>query len=202
MNFAFFASFIVFCIWLTYQLNKSRRREAQREKIFWDREKEANNTRRKPLDDLEYITIPFDSLPMEIMTDDPAVAECQEILRSLSENPIVNLTCITNTDLKLRYGAANINLLSRYDQSYTILARTLQKWAKTLHDSGYQQEACTILEFAMATGTDVSHSYFLLSTIYQEAGTPEKIKALIPVAERLNSTLSGHIIRKLKEAYD
>ncbi len=199
MNLAFFASFIIFCIWLTYQLNKSRRREAQQQRIFWDREKEADNTSRKPLDDLQYITIPFDALPMEIMADDPAIAECQETLHTLAESPIVNFTCISNTDLKLQYGAANLHLLSRYDQSYTILARTLQKWAKTLYSSGYHQEACTILEFAMATGTDVSHSYFLLAEIYQKAGTPEKVKDLIPTAERLNSTLSGHITRRLKE---
>ena len=35
-------------------------------------------------------------------------------------------------DLKLEYGTANINDLSQYDQNYTLLVRTLQKWAEAL----------------------------------------------------------------------
>ncbi len=200
MKFPFFASFIIFCGWLAYQINKARRKENKNNQTFWDTEREANNTRRKPLDDLEYITIPFDSLPMNIKADDSKIAEYHETLYALAQNPIVNLTCISNTELKLRYGAPNITLLTRYDQSYTILARTLQDWAAKLYEAGYHQEACTILEFAVSTGTDVSHSYFLLADIYRAAGTPDKIQELIPIAEQINSSLSGFIVRRLKES--
>ncbi len=39
------------------------KRDAEREEAFWERETEANNVRKKPLDDLHYITIPINSLP-------------------------------------------------------------------------------------------------------------------------------------------
>ena len=109
MKFPFFASFIVFCLWLTYEIHKSRRKEEQSAEAFWAREAEANRTRRRPLDDLSYITIPFDTLPMDTMKDDPEIADCHDTLHSLSEGPIVNLTGISNTDLKLMYGAPNIS---------------------------------------------------------------------------------------------
>ncbi|MDR2889801.1 MAG: hypothetical protein LBV33_08210 [Lachnospiraceae bacterium] len=198
MNFGILASLIVFCVWLAYEIRKSKKIESRHKKSFWDLENEANNTRRKPLDDLVYITIPFDILPFNLLTDDAEIAECHQTLRSLSEHPVVNFTGISNTDLKLRYGAPNIDLLSQYDQRYTLLARTLQKWAERLASDGYIAEPITILEFAVSTGTDVSRSYFLLADLYQRLGRREDIERLIPAAELLNSTLRNHIVERLK----
>jgi hypothetical protein len=199
MNTAVFAIFIVFCVWFAYKLNKSKRIEAEREKSFWDREAKANNTRRKTLDDLDYIEIPFDLLPFHTLADDDQIAEYHDLLRRLSEKPIVNLSCISNTELKLKYGAPNITILSRYDSAYTVLARTLHQWAIKLHEAGYVDDALNVLEFAIGTGTDVSGTYFLLAEIYLRMGAPEKATALITVAEGLNSSFSVGIVRRLKE---
>lgn len=199
MKMPFFASFIIFIIWLSYELHKTRRSAEQRENTFWEREAQANSTRRKPLDNLNYITIPFESLPMDIMTEDEKIAECHQLLHTLSTSPIVNFTGYTNTDLKLEYGAPNIELLMRYDQSYTLLASTLQKWADKLYEAGYTQEAKSILEFALSTNTDVSGTYRLLASIYSSEGHPEKIDGLLHLAENLKSGSKNIIVRTLKE---
>lgn len=199
MKYPFFASFIMFCLWLLYTLHRQRGREADSDKNFWKREAAANSTRRKSLDNLDYIRIPFDSLPMDILADDPVVAECHETLRELAKEPIVNFTGISNTDLKLMYGAPNIDILSRYDQRYTVLVRTLQNFARTLYDNGYVDEACRILEFSVSTRTDISATYKLLASIYRQKGETEKIAGLIPVARELNSSLSKHIVSMLEE---
>ena len=65
MKMPFFASFIIFLIWLSYEISKSRRIGEKAQDAYWERENAANNTRRKSLDNLRYIVIPFDSLPME-----------------------------------------------------------------------------------------------------------------------------------------
>lgn len=200
MKFPFFASFIVFTIWLSYEISKHNRIDAAEGQAFWSKEHRANKVRRKPLDDLAYITIPFDSLPMHILPDDEQVAEYKEIINSLSDSKIVNFTGITNTDLKLKYGAPNIDLLSKYDQNYTVLVRTLNKWASYIYEKGYPDEARIVLEFAVSTGTDVSGSYKLLCQIYKEQNTPEKIQSLYPVAESLNSVMKNAILRILQEA--
>ncbi|MDE6606759.1 MAG: hypothetical protein K2K54_03250 [Lachnospiraceae bacterium] len=201
MKIPFFASSIVFCFWLFYELKKHRRKEAQIEASFWEREAAANNTRKKPLDDLEYISVPFDFLPMNVLKDEDEVAECHRILLTLSEQKIVNLTGLSNTELKLRYGAPNITVLTDYDQNYTVLARTLQKWASLLYQAGYTQEAKTILEFAVSTKTDISASYAILSEIYKKTGQTQKIESLLQIAEGLNSAMKPAIVRILKEAY-
>lgn len=200
MKFPFFASFIVFCIWLGYEIKKHRNLEEKSMDEFWEKEAAANNTRRKPLDDLDYIQIPLEDLPMDVLADDPRVKEYHETLTSLSGNPIVNFSGISNTDLKLQYGAPNIAALTLYDQRYTILARTLQSLAAALYEKGYVTEACTVLEFAISTRTDVSASYKLLITVYKELGQAEKIPDLLPVAQSLTSGLKSSIIRMIEEA--
>ena len=200
MKFPFFASFIVFSIWLGYEIHKHRNLENKAMDEFWEKEAAANNTRRKSLDNLNYITIPFDSLPMDVLCDDEQVREYHETLYELSKEPIVNLTGITNTDLKLTYGAPNINLLSAYDQRYTVLSRTLQSLANVLYANGYLQEATTVLEFAVSTHTDNSASYKLLITLYRTLDREDKIPSLLPVAESLNSGMKNVIVQMIQDA--
>ncbi len=197
---SFLSSFIVFCLVIAYVTRKHRRMEENAIKDFWEREERANNTRKKPLEHLPYITIPFDSLPMETLKDNPDVAEYHALLSGLSSVKIVNLTGYTNTDLKLEYGTANITLLTEYDQNYTLLVRTLQDWAEVLYLSGYEDESRTILEFAVSTQTDVSHTYYLLADIYDRRGEASKKAALIEAAGSLRSSMKNAIVRTLQES--
>lgn len=198
MKFPFFASFIVLCLLVSYEINKHKNNEQKSIDSFWQKEFSANRTSRKSLDNLNYIKIPLDTFPMSVLTEDPEISEYQETLTELSKEPIVNLTGISNTDLKLKYGAPNINLLSDYDQRYTTLVRTLQSFGKALYDKGYVTEACTVLEFAVSTHTDISSTYKLLVTIYKEQGAIEKISNLLPIARELNSSLKNSIVQMLE----
>lgn len=210
MKFPFFASFIVFCLWLSHQLKKSRRLQDQKEKSFWEQEALANSTRRKSLEHLDYITIPLETFPMDMdalskqaslsSQASDRLLECMEILRTLSQTKIVNFTGLTNTELKLQYGAPNIHLLMEFDQNYTLLARTLQSFAEELFKAGMHSEARTVLEFAVSTHTDVSQSYFLLADIYEREYQPEKIESLIEKAEGLNTVMKNSIVRTLQES--
>ena len=113
----------------------------------------------------------------------------------------MNFTGWTNTDLKLEYGAANITILSEYDQNYTLLARTLQKWADQLIAAGYGKEASVIMEFAVSTNTDVSSTYYQLADYWASRGESFRIEQLIRTAEGLRSSSRNTIIRHLKEKY-
>lgn len=199
MNFLIIASTLILATAIAMASSKSKKNTAAIEQEFWQRERAANSTRRKPLDDLNYIKLPMEIFPMELLQDNPRIEDYRQIILSLKDQPIVNFTGLTNTELKLQYGAPNITLLTTYDQNYTLLVRTLQQWAQALYDDGFSKEACQLLEFAISTGTDVSATYRLLCRIYQENGTPEKISALYPVAESLISANQKPIVRILSE---
>lgn len=200
MNLVFFASVVAFSIAIALSVRKNKKTQAAMEQDFWEKEREANNTRRKSLDDLDYIHLPLEQFPMSLLADVPKADDYKQIILALNDLPIVNFTGISNTELKLRYGAPNIDLLTQYDQNYTLLVRTLQQWAQALHDAGYIDEARRILEFSVSTGTDISGTYRLLCQIYKEQNTPEKIGSLYPIAEVLNSAMQKSIVRILQEA--
>lgn len=231
MKTLFLSSLISFCL-LIFLLNKRHSKmEKSMKDAFWKREEEANHTRRKSLDNLPYITIPLEELPLAChITDDTAdirntndtadvrntgdaadvrnigdtaaneaiSEECKEILRSLSTQKIVNLTGYTNTDLKLSYGTANITCLTEYDQNYTLLVSTLQKWAEALYRGGAKKECRQVLEYAVSIGTDVSHTYFLLADLYDEEGESDLKCSLIEKASGLSSLSSKVIVRTLQ----
>lgn len=192
------ASVILFGALIAYENKKHTKQSKKQEQSFWERENMANSVRRKPLDDLDYISVPLEDLSMDALPDLEEAAECRRILENLSGQKIVNFTGITNTDLKLRYGAPNIDLLTGYDQNYTSLVCTLQKWAVLLYDNNLVDEAQKVLEFAVSTRTDVSRSYYLLADIYLQKNQPEKIDTLIETADTLNSALKSTIVRTLQ----
>lgn len=180
MNFFIFASTLALAAAIAIATSQSKKSAASTEQDYWQRERAANSTRRKSLDDLPYIKSPMELFPMELLSDVSKVEDYRQIVLSLKDLPIVNFTGLSNTELKPRYGAPNIDLLTSYDQNYTLLVRTIQQWAQALYDNGYPGKACQLLEFAVSTGTDVSATYRLLCRIYQEQGTPEKYGISIP----------------------
>lgn len=200
MKYPFFASFIVLVILFSIKLHQRREKDAKQYENFWAEEARANATRRKSLDGLDYISIPFDTLPTQLLIDNESVSEYLDTLHTLSERPIVNLTGYTNTELKLMYGAPNIDILIAYDQAYTLLARTLNDWGALLHQEGYDREALEVLEFAISTRTDVIATYVTLSQIYTDLNQPEKIEHLIAVASELKSLSKNAILKNLTKA--
>lgn len=199
MKLPLLASFIILLAVISHLIRKHNRAMEAEQESFWSKEHEANNVRKKPLDDLNYINIPFDRLPCDCHAKEPKVAEILESLQVLSERKIVNLTGITNTDLKLTYGTANITALTEYDQNFTALVTMLHKWAETLYGLGAVAEAKTILEYAVSVDSDVSTSYELLASIYRDAGDEEALDALFRHAESLTSPSGKIIVRKLSK---
>ena len=191
--------FLCFVILALFTLISSRKKIDTSNEEFWEKERKANSVRKKPLDTLNYISIPLEHLPIKKDTTDEALLEYQEKIIALSKQKIVNLNGITNTDLKLQYGAANITTLMSYDQNFIFLVGALYKWAVRLHELGLKEEAKTVLEFGISCGTDVKGHYVLLAQIYKEDFHPEKINDLIEVAKTLNSIMKNPIITQLEE---
>lgn len=201
MNLFLFSSFTIFCIIFSIALHRTKRIEQNLDQDFWEREQKANFTRKKSLDSLNYITIPEEILQMKPDCMTSEIENCLRDLNDLSAFKIVNFTGYTNTDLKLEYGTANINILSDYDFHYTSLVTLLQKLAELLHDVLEDALAIKVLEFAVSTGTDVSKSYYLLAQLYQEAGMSEKIEKLIAQAQNIRSILKDTIVENLRATY-
>lgn len=201
MNLFFLASFLTFIVLIFFIMRSQQRKSKDLEAEFWSREARANSVRRKSLDNLNYIKIPLESFPTHLLNDNSEVLECIEILESLTSRKIVNFTGRSNTDLKLEYGTANLEILMEYDQNYTVLVRTLQKWADRLIEGSYLKEAVPLMEFAVSTGTDISRTYYILAEYYASLGQYQEIDRLRTVAKNLSSANRDIIVRHLRESY-
>lgn len=202
MKFPFLASVLLFCMLLSFFIKRSNKKAAEAEANFWEKEKNANFVRKKPLDNLSYVHIPEAFFDFPYNTQDGQTEDALSMLKHLSSQKIVNLTGISNTDLKLKYGTANITVLTEYDQNYTQLVRALQKLADSLHQNGQDEAAREILEFSVCTGTDISGTYYLLADLYVKSGQAERIKELKEAAGKLNSPMVSSILRTLSEKED
>ena len=207
MKFPFLASFILLCIVVNLLMRRTSRKAEEQEASFWEKELQSNNVRKKSLENLEYIHIPFDLLPFGTAGDEKILQDAEDELTALKDEKIVNLTGITNTDLKLEYGTANITPLSQYDQNYTALVCSLQKWGQALYDLGRFEDAAKVLEFAVKTRSDITATYRLLIDLYKtklglnEEEIQRKLDGLVPIAKNLNS-LSRQTILKLLPPQD
>ena len=164
---------------------------------YFDRENEANNTRKQPLDDLEYINLPSELID-SIDSDDLTIKELVSDIEDIIKEPIVNFTGVSNTDLKLKYGPANLPYLQRCDFNYTQLVTHLYNLAKRLYEKDRKDISLTILEYAISIKADISKIYYLAADIYKENNTSEKIANLISAAESLDSAMKNSIIKTLK----
>ncbi|MBE5950721.1 MAG: hypothetical protein E7260_03890 [Lachnospiraceae bacterium] len=197
----FFMIFVVIVLWVTRGRRRSDRLRKEATERFWEKEQRANLTRKKDLSDLDYITIPVDSLPFP-ETGKEEVTDLQKLILHLSTQKIVNFTGLTNTDLKLMYGAPNLNLLMEYDKNYLELVRTLYRYGKYLHELGRKEEAKIVLEYGISIKTDVSANYTLLAEIYKEENAKERIDFVISEAEKLTSMTKKALLANLMAIRD
>ena len=194
----FLAVFIIVTIYIAIRRSSAMRAEQDVWNNFREREQQANWTRRQDISNLAYIKLPLDALPLG-RYEDETLASYEQALCDLSTQPICNLNGISNTDLKLRYGVANLNTLSQCDTNYSTLVSLLANYGEKLFELSHPAEAKQVLEYSLSLGSDIGKTYELLATIYEYEGQPEKINALYESAEKITSIRRNSILRKLEE---
>lgn len=189
---------LIFVLWLNYEIKKTTRLSNKGKKEFWDKETLANQKRAEDISGLDFIKVPFDKLPKQDVSD-ASSNSYRNIIFSLSDKKILNLSDLTNTELKLKYGLSNLTALSEYDSNYTKLVSILQKWGERLFDQGYLWEAISVLEVAVDCKSDVRKTYELLADIYSKQGTPDKIDTLLDKISPINVRGKEDLLLKLEK---
>lgn len=196
---------VVFMI-LRHKIKNSGKEDQKQEMEFWERENAANSVRAADISNLDYIKIPLDELPLMVsITDDnpsgdETLSECDRIITALSEKRILNLSGMTNTDIKMQYGPANLEALSSYDENFILLIRTLNTMGVRLYELKLDLEAMAALRYAVSIGTDIKETYATLAKLYNESESYRLISELKETAAGLNSISKTAIIKAIDEA--
>ena len=192
--------FILFIIWVNVKTKRGTENNSKWDTAYWEKERKANFVRRKDISDLDYITISAEELPFSDTAEGEEKYRQDEVRRILSCKSL-NLSGMSNADIKLKYGTANFPELSMYDQNYILLIRNLGLWGSYLHKNcdGQDSRAKIILERAVSLGSDIKDTYVSLTEIYLAEHHPEKVQELIRHVEDSDFDLKTSLLRTLHE---
>ena len=191
-----FIGIIIFTIRRTYVKNK----EVRIEQSFWDREQKANFTAKADITNLSYITIPLEKFPLE--STDSQDETLIDSLKALSEKRILNLNGLTNTDLKEKYGASNLNALNEIGENFNSLCVLLISFAENSISRADYTSAIKYLEYGAGIRSDISKNYILLGNCYRELNTPRKITSLIDFVQTLHLPLEHSVLSSLQDDFE
>lgn len=192
--------FILFIIWVNVKTKRGTENNSKWDTAYWEKERKANFVRRKDISDLDYITISEEELPFSDTAEGEEKYRQDGVRRTLSCKSL-NLSGMSNADIKLKYGTANFPELSMYDQNYILLIRNLGLWGSYLHKNceGQDSRAKIILERAVSLGSDIKDTYVSLTEIYLAEHHPEKVQELIRHVEDSDFDLKTSLLRTLHE---
>ena len=184
MTIPVFGLVMTFVIWLTYELKKHTRLEQKSTREFWERESRSGFVPRKSTADIRYLTVSEDFLPIDRGEEDSELnILCTRIL-NFKDKPVADLSSMTNTELKERYGTANFTSLSEADTNFTSIVPLLGKLCELLYDEGRIAEAETAAVFCAEAGVMTYPVLHTLGSIYSSIGETEKLRNLITEAKQ------------------
>ncbi len=191
-----FGCTIILIILLQYKIKKNAKSKTETVQEFLQRELEANTTRRQDISGLAFQTVTLSWLPdiSDVPDTEGEIAAVLAQLKRLEGKQFLNLSGISNTDLKLTYGAPNFPLLSACDANFTTFMRKLYELGLHLSEAGAFGAAIPVLEYAVECGTDVGSTYRLLGSLYAKQGNQDALDALCQKAEALPETIQNSVL--------
>ena len=185
--------FIIIIIIIQIFLKRGKSNQKKRFQDFLDRESRANATRKQDISGLDYLTI-SDELPNTETSEELAnlsnevksIKKYLDEIEGLKDKKILNLSGISNTDLKLEFGVANLTTLSEYDDNFSTLSRALARLGHELIHYGDFKDAIVFLEYDVQIGSDIKSVYEDLANFYHNNGFTEELELLKQYARDLD----------------
>ena len=184
MAFPFFTIFFILVILLALRYHHNKNKQIEGLESFWENEHIANTTRAKDISNLPYLTIPLEKFPLHF-TDDEDVAMLEEQFINLSQKKLLNLTSMTNTQLKENYGVVNLATMQNIGENFNELTILLVDYAKSLMERGMYQQTIPVLLYGVEIKSDISSTYTLLGDCYVQTNQSQEIPSLIASSEAL-----------------
>ena len=196
--FTYLVCFFIFCLWLRYEQNKSKKSEQKATDDFWATEYEANHTRNKDYSDLPILHVKESEIPVAESAGEAVQYNISRVLQII-KNPMADLSEYSNTELKLAYGVGNFKLLSEYDENFNQFLTSLTNLARSYEKEGLLDTARDTYLLALRYGSKRASDFTELAKIYVKLNQPEKISQLIRETESGTHPRKDSVIAALRE---
>lgn len=193
----FLSLFLLFCLWLHYEKWKSNRLHKKTTETFLEQEREANLSRKKDISSLPYLRIPefLFTLQDTASISSPFLAR----LSQMQDKKMVDLSGLSNTQLKEQYGIANFERLSEYDENHYQYVTLLDEWATCLYEAGQYNDAQKLLEYVCSLPSEISNSYRILGELYLETNNLNGFFALLDQVGKHPRLRSSQVYEELSK---
>ncbi len=182
---------------IRYHSNKQERLQKQTANEFRLHELEALTARKQDISGLPYLIADSEKLPVLDNPNDEIAGRLAR-LRSMNGKQLLNLSNISNTDLRLSYGAANFPFLSACDADYMTYTQELYRLGQNLHEAGQDAAALQTLEYALELHTDTGNTYRLLGELYIARQDTAALAELTVLADQnLDTTVKPSVLQFL-----
>jgi hypothetical protein len=156
---------------------------------FVKEEIEANSVRSRDIEPELFFAPELAGLPVK---PDDGVSESallrrqRDVLKRGAKKMIRLPQPMSNTELKLKYGTVNIEIISEYEENFFGYIYALNGWAEVLLEENMEADAGRVLAHAVAAGAETSKTYTLLADIYFKNGNKEAMRELYETVSKKN----------------
>lgn len=162
----------VFAVFI-FSARHSKKRDEKKER-FLEQEEAANSVRKKDIDPELFYAADLTAMPPVPEGDPHQVQRCAKRTMIWFKKPLTNL------ELKMQYGPAQMDKIAEYEENLNSYLKALTKWAAEASD----QDALKILQLAISLGSEYRDSYKLAADIYHKQGDKYGLDALKAHAEK------------------
>jgi hypothetical protein len=176
-NIILFALSVMLIVMLVIKFSRHSKQQADVKRKFLDDEAAANAVRKKEIDPALFYTADLSALP-EIPEGDPfQIERCAKRMMIYFKEPITNL------ELKMQYGAAQMDFIAQYEENFNEYLKALTKWAASIAEEN-KSDALVILELVISLGGEFRDAYKLAADIYASKRDSIGMEGLRSFAEK------------------
>jgi len=157
-------------------------------KEYLENELEANSAPKTPIPDEIFYVPDLSALPFKEEYDydeknNAKLLECQETVKNKAGLQMLKFAEEqSNNDLKLSFGASNLNNIIVYEVHFSQYMRALLNWGQLLHSLGDEINAAIIFNVCAESGCDMSKPYTILADIYAAQSDTVNLERLLGLA--------------------
>ena len=196
LNIALLIASIILIIVVAAVTKRHGRLQDAKNRRFLEEEQAANTARRREIEPELFFYANLDNMP-QIPEDDP-----HKVLRAAKRKMIRFEKPESNVDLKKRYGVAQLESITLYEENFNDFLKSLGEWAQALYEDGHIDGALRILEYAIGLGSEFRGSYKLAADIYHQDRDADALNQLLQMANDnyfYDPAVQEHILLYIEE---
>jgi len=187
MPFLFLGILLVILFVIRGRMNYANRNYGSKVGEFLEAEREANEARRRDIpEELFYRPdVSAFSLPrVALGGSEDAADKLRESILALAKTPMLRFgPGMTNRELKLTYGAANIDFIAECEENFNDFVNRLHEYSAALYAAGMLDDAETNMLECVRAGTGAAAPYRLIADVCAEKRDAEGFESLREAAE-------------------